>query len=82
MLYDFHVYQNEQKANSVHATYLVYGRKAVESQKGPDGDVEMSSSMPGQNDDDEPEVPTFTMGLVREENLTGMALLCLRRNEV
>jgi DNA polymerase delta subunit 3 len=74
MLYDFHIYQNKQKPNSVHATYLVYGRKAAEAQKGADGDVEMnmSSSMPGQEGEDEPEVPTFTLSLIREESLTGM----------
>lgn len=73
MLYDYHVYQNEQKPSSIHATYLVYGLKASEKQKGADGDVEMSmsSSMPDQEGDDEEEVPIYTLSLVREENLTG-----------
>ncbi|KAH6952586.1 DNA polymerase subunit Cdc27 [Fusarium avenaceum] len=66
MLYDFHNYQNAQKTNSVHATYLVYGTKAPESQQ-PDGDVEMSSSMPEEPLSDE--VPTSTITLAREEEL-------------
>lgn len=76
MLYDYHVYQNEQKPSSIHATYLVYGVKPREKQKGGDGDVEMSmsSSMPEQNEDDEEEVPTYTLSLIREENLTGKTM--------
>lgn len=73
MLYDYHVYQNEQKPKSIHATYLVYGLKASQKQKGADGDVEMSmsSSMPDQDGNDEEHVPTYTLSLIREENLTG-----------
>jgi DNA polymerase delta subunit 3 len=71
MLYDFHNYQNAQKSNSVHATYLVYGTKAPESQQS-DGDVEMSSSMPEEPLSDE--VPISTLTLAREEELKGEQL--------
>ncbi|KAK7417053.1 CDC27 protein [Neonectria punicea] len=67
MLYDFHKYQNALRADSVHATYLVYGTKSSDNASA-DGDVEMSSSMP----DHEPlseEVTTTTMSLAREEEL-------------
>lgn len=66
MLYDFHTHQNAQKANSIHATYLIHGTKASQE----DDDVEMASSAP----DHEPlseTVPNFALTLVREENLTG-----------
>ncbi|KAM0238948.1 hypothetical protein ACHAP5_008454 [Fusarium lateritium] len=66
MLYDFHNYQNAQKSNSVHATYLVYGTKTSESQQS-DGDVEMSSSMPEEPLSDEVSISTLT--LAREEEL-------------
>ncbi|KAF4995447.1 hypothetical protein FGRMN_5128 [Fusarium graminum] len=66
MLYDFHNYQNAQKANSIHATYLVYGTKTPDSQQS-DGDVEMSSSMPEESLSDE--VPTSTLTLAREGEL-------------
>jgi DNA polymerase delta subunit 3 len=71
MLYDFHNYQNAQKSNSVHATYLVYGTKAPESQQS-DGDVEMSSSMPEEPLSDETPISTIT--LAREEELEGKQL--------
>ncbi|CEI62899.1 hypothetical protein FVEN_g531 [Fusarium venenatum] len=61
MLYDFHKYQNAQKANSVHATYLVYGTKNLDNE---DSDVEMSSSIPEQE-----ETPVSTLTLAREEEL-------------
>ncbi|KAM0325273.1 hypothetical protein ACHAPQ_008047 [Fusarium lateritium] len=66
MLYDFHNYQNAQKSNSVHATYLVYGTRTPESQQS-DGDVEMSSSMPEEPLSDE--APISTLTLAREEEL-------------
>ncbi|KAM0348758.1 hypothetical protein ACHAPU_004197 [Fusarium lateritium] len=66
MLYDFHNYQNAQKANSIHATYLVYGTKTPDGQQS-DGDVEMSSSMPEEPVSDE--VPISTLTLAREEEL-------------
>ncbi|KAF4952670.1 hypothetical protein FGADI_6560 [Fusarium gaditjirri] len=66
MLYDFHSYQNTQKANSVHATYLIYGTKTPEKDES-DGDVEMSGSSPEEPLSDE--VPTSTLTLAREEEL-------------
>ncbi|KAF5560992.1 DNA polymerase delta subunit 3 [Fusarium napiforme] len=66
MLYDFHSYQNAQKANSVHATYLIYGIKTPEKDES-DGDVEMSGSSPEEPLSDE--VPTSTLTLAREEEL-------------
>ncbi|POR32349.1 Uncharacterized protein TPAR_07451 [Tolypocladium paradoxum] len=67
MLYDFHKYQNALRADSVRATYLVYGAKSAKSRQ-ENGDVEMSSSMP------EPEplseaISTKTLTLVAEQNL-------------
>ncbi|KAG9251838.1 DNA polymerase subunit Cdc27 [Emericellopsis atlantica] len=68
MLYEYHKYQNAQKANSIHATYLVYGVKNREASQ-EDGDVDMASSMPDQ--DETPDVVhTNTLTLVREEDLT------------
>lgn len=69
MLYDFHKYQNAQKANSVHATYLLFGTKASQA----DGDVEMTSSMPEHEPLSET-VPTTALTLAREENLTGIPM--------
>ncbi|KAF5984650.1 DNA polymerase delta subunit 3 [Fusarium bulbicola] len=66
MLYDFHSYQNAQKANSVHATYLIYGTKTLEKGES-DGDVDMSGSSPEEPLSDE--VPTSTLTLAREEEL-------------
>ncbi|KAM4055693.1 DNA polymerase subunit cdc27 domain-containing protein [Hirsutella rhossiliensis] len=70
MLYDFHQYQNSLRAESIHATYLLYGIKSARSGH-ENGDVGMSSSMP------EPEprsesVSTQTLTLVREENLEAL----------
>ncbi|KAM5354331.1 hypothetical protein ACJ41O_000980 [Fusarium nematophilum] len=67
MLYDFHSSQNAQRANSIHATYLVYGIKNPDDQQ-PDGDVEMSSSMPEQEPLSD-EVPTTMLTVAREEEL-------------
>ena len=69
MLYDYLAYQNAQKPDSIHATYLLYGIKR-EQKVQEDGDVEMSSSMP-EHDSISEEVPTTTLALVREENLKG-----------
>ncbi|KAF4447719.1 DNA polymerase delta subunit 3 [Fusarium austroafricanum] len=66
MLYDFHNYQNARKANSVHATYLVYGTKGPEIEQ-PDGDVEMSGSMHEESFSEE--APISTLTLAREEEL-------------
>ena len=69
MLYEYHKYQNAQKPDSIHATYLVYGVKKSEASQ-EDGDVDMASSMPDQ--DETPDVVhSNTLTLVREEDLTG-----------
>jgi len=68
MLYEYHKYQNAQKPDSIHATYLVYGVKKSEASQ-EDGDVDMASSMPDQ--DETPDVVhSNTLTLVREEDLT------------
>ncbi|CAG9946749.1 unnamed protein product [Clonostachys rosea f. rosea IK726] len=67
MLYDYHTYQNGIKAESIHATYVVYGTKTQDS-TAEDGDVEMGSSMPEHEPLSET-VPTTTLALVRQENL-------------
>ena len=69
MLYDFHKYQNALRADSVHATYLVYGTKTSDNVPA-DGDVEMSSSMPDHETLSE-EAVTTTLSLAREEELKG-----------
>ncbi|KAF9766586.1 hypothetical protein IL306_000994 [Fusarium sp. DS 682] len=66
MLYEFHNYQNAQRANSVHATYLIYGTKIPDKDQS-DGDVEMSGSSPEEPLSDE--VPTSILTLAREEEL-------------
>lgn len=71
MLYDFHQYQNGIRADSVHATYLVYGTRALDNAPA-DGDVEMTSSMP-ENEALSDEVKTTTLTLAREEELNGKA---------
>lgn len=70
MLYDYHAYQNKEKPDSIHATYLISGRKrAVKAENG--GDVEMSSSMPDQEEPHSEDIPTTTLTLVGEEKLQG-----------
>jgi DNA polymerase delta subunit 3 len=73
MLYDYHTYQNGIKAESIHATYVVYGTKTQDS-TAEDGDVEMGSSMPEHEPLSET-VPTTTLALVRQENLEGTETL-------
>ncbi|KAL2683041.1 hypothetical protein Neosp_007504 [[Neocosmospora] mangrovei] len=68
MLYDFHKYQNASRANSVHATYLVYGTRSSDNQES-DGDVEMASSAP-ENEAFSETVPVTTLTLAREEELS------------
>lgn len=69
MLYDFHKHQNEIKADSVHATYVLYGqRKPLPT--GADGDVDMENSQ-AESDVPADEVATSTLTLVREEELKG-----------
>ncbi|KAJ4323197.1 CDC27 protein [Fusarium piperis] len=67
MLYDFHKYQNASHANSIHATYLVYGTRSSDNKES-DGDVEMSSSAP-ENESFSETVPVTTLTLAREEEL-------------
>ncbi|KAL7785219.1 DNA polymerase subunit Cdc27 [Trichoderma ceciliae] len=66
-LYEFYENQNASKANSIHATFLIYGSK-TEDREPETGDAEMDSSVP------EPEplsdyAPTRTVTIVAEENL-------------
>ncbi|KPM40093.1 hypothetical protein AK830_g6488 [Neonectria ditissima] len=72
MLYDFHKYQNALRADSVHATYLVYGTKNSDNVAA-DGDIEMSSSMPDHEALSE-EVVTTTLSLAREGELKVSAI--------
>ena len=66
MLYDFHQSQNTQKANSVYATYLIYGTKPTEDIKQESKDVEMSEhDMPTE------QIHTSTLTLAKEETLHG-----------
>lgn len=76
MLYEFHKWQNDKRPASLHATYLVYGTKSVGKavmMEEPNGDIEMTDS---QNSDEfhnhfSDEVPTYTLSLVKEEQLQG-----------
>ncbi|PKK48746.1 hypothetical protein CI102_6411 [Trichoderma harzianum] len=66
-LYEFHQSQNASKANSIHATYLIYGSK-TEHKQPETSDTDMDNSVP------EPEplsdyAPTKTVTIVAEENL-------------
>ncbi|KAM0255182.1 hypothetical protein ACHAQJ_006025 [Trichoderma viride] len=66
-LYEFYESQNASKANSIHATYLIYGSKTEDREPGT-GDAEMDGSAT------EPEplsdyAPTRTVTVVAEENL-------------
>lgn len=78
MLFDFHQKQNAKKPTSIHATYLVAGRKRNSEQtngaNGRDGgDVDMRSSpfMSSMPEPEEPKEPLkeTTILLVREEEL-------------
>ncbi|PHH92389.1 hypothetical protein CDD83_7570 [Cordyceps sp. RAO-2017] len=71
ILYDFHQYQNSLRADSVHATYLLYGVKSAKSQQEDGADVEMSSSMPEPLPRSEA-ILTQTLTLVREEDLEAL----------
>lgn len=69
MLWDFHKWRNGQRPGTVHATYLVYGkRKQVREQ---DGDVEMTDSLPENEHSLSDEVPARILTLVKEESLQG-----------
>ncbi|KAF4125370.1 DNA polymerase delta subunit 3 [Geosmithia morbida] len=67
MLYDYHSYQNAEKPESIYATYLLSGIKKKTQE---DGDIEMSSSMP-ENDED---VPITTLTLVGQDKLKAYGL--------
>lgn len=79
MLFEFHQKQNANKANSVHATYLITGVKRASERtsngNGRDGeDVTMRSSpfmssMPGPEEAPEVQVKRTTIALAREEEL-------------
>jgi len=76
MLYDFHKWQNSKRPGSVHATYLVYGTKKDElansqPQRSQDEDVDMMSSAPDPEEDDDV-VPVKTLSLVAENELQGL----------
>ncbi|KAI0005278.1 DNA polymerase subunit Cdc27 [Xylariaceae sp. FL0662B] len=69
MLYEFYKWQNDKRPGTLHATYSVYGTKRNAPEQ--DGDVEMTDS---QMSDDghvpfSDQVPTFTLSLVKEEQL-------------
>ncbi|UNI20399.1 CDC27 protein [Purpureocillium takamizusanense] len=67
MLYDFYQYQNAQRPDSVHATYLIFGVKHSKPRQG-DNDVGLTSSMP-EPDPFSDDIPTSTLTLVSEGNL-------------
>jgi len=83
MLYEFHQTQNAKRPNSVHATYLLTGRKrpqitpnGMHRKDGEDISMKSSplpSSLPVSESGHEVEqIPTTTVTLVKEENLEGM----------
>lgn len=88
MLYEFHSKQNAKKQNSVHATYLITGKKRTQENtngvNGREGDDTVMHSSPYMSSMPEPEkpaedpVPRTTIVLTREEELESMGL-SLRR---
>ena len=82
MLYEFHHTQNAKKPRSIHATYLVTGKKRApehtNGSKGKDGedavmqDSPFPSSLPDTQESTEKPVPTTSIVLVREEELESM----------
>ena len=70
MLFEFHKSQNSKKNGSVHATYLIQGIKSVLINE-PDGDVEMTSSMP--EVDLSEDAPRVTVTVAAEDKLDGMS---------
>ena len=83
MLYEFHRTQNAKRPNSVHATYLVIGRKrrqtthnGVHIKMDEDTPMEsspMPSSLPVPESEQEVEqTPTTSVTLVKEENFEGI----------
>lgn len=74
MLYDFHKSQNDKRPGSLHATYLVYGtKKAPVKVEESDGDVKMTDSQSSEemHVPFSDEVPTYTLSIVKEEQLQG-----------
>jgi DNA polymerase delta subunit 3 len=81
MLYDFHTKENTKTPNSVHATYLLAGRKRslehTNGANGQDGDDTIMQSSPYMSSMPEPEaeqpsgasIPKTSIILVREEEL-------------
>ncbi|KAI1646588.1 DNA polymerase subunit Cdc27 [Daldinia loculata] len=72
MLYDFHKSQNDKRPGSLHATYLVYGtKKAPVKVEESDGDVKMTDSQSSEemHVPFSDEVPTYTLSIVKEEQL-------------
>ncbi|KAI0508688.1 DNA polymerase subunit Cdc27 [Xylaria bambusicola] len=69
MLYDFHKRQNDKRPDSLHATYIIYGTKSRPVSQ--DEDVEMTDSQASEAADAPYSdlVPTFTLSLVRQEQL-------------
>ncbi|KAF1994816.1 hypothetical protein P154DRAFT_501321 [Amniculicola lignicola CBS 123094] len=80
MLYEFHSKQNAKKPNSIHATYLLTGKKRIEEHNNgvhkKDGDDTFMHSSPYMSSMPEPEepepdesTPSTSIVLVREEEL-------------
>lgn len=83
MLYEFHRTQNAKRPNSVHATYLIIGRKkpqttsnGVHTKREEDTPMEsspMPSSLPMPESEQEVEqISTTSITLVNEENFEGI----------
>ncbi|EHK15822.1 uncharacterized protein TRIVIDRAFT_40100 [Trichoderma virens Gv29-8] len=66
-LYEFHQSQNASKADSIHATYLIYGSK-TEHRQPETGDTDMDKSAP-EHEPLSDYAPTKTVTIVAEENL-------------
>ena len=79
MLYEFHTKENAKKPKSVHATYLLTGKKPTSELSngadGRDGDDSIMhsspfmSSLPAREEPLEKPVPKTSIVLVREEEL-------------
>jgi len=87
MLYDFHHRQTAKKPESVHATYLITGTRksgsatVANGTQGHDGDDSsmrsspFMSTMPGQTDGEEENIPVTSVLLAKEEDLDGRSVL-------
>lgn len=69
MLYDFHKWQNDKRPGTLHATYIIYGTKSKPVRQ--DEDVEMTDSQASEGVDApfSDLVPTYTLSLVKQEQL-------------